>query len=92
MTDYTKKFGYSEEYLKKMIPINSNRCMCPTCGLFFKSIRGFDMHRRNMKCLSEEEMLDKGMAINKTGHWVSRLMSSDPTGFTVEKTSQESGV
>ena len=91
MTDYTKKFGYTPKYMNEMTPPNTARCMCPACGLFFKSIKGFDMHRRDGKCLSTQEMRDKGMDTNKTGHWISRKMASDPTGFTIDKTSNKRG-
>ena len=98
MTDYYEKFGYTKEFLDKMIPKNTNFCMCPTCGLFFNSSAGFDMHRIDDKsgdfgrrCLTTEEMYGKGMFLNKKGRWITREMDRTAVPFTVEKTSQESG-
>ena len=99
MTDYTKKFGHSKEYMRKMTPNDSAMCMCPACGLFFKSSAGFDMHRIDdpdgkygRRCLNIEEMKAKKMDRNKTGHWLTRKMDSKRVPFAIGETSPEGGV
>jgi hypothetical protein len=96
MTDYTKKFGHTLEYMKKMTPNYSMKCMCPACGLFFKSSAGFDKHRvgkhdpDERRCLTIEEMKGIGMDTNKSGHWVTELMDSEALERAVGKTSSDS--
>ena len=84
-SQYFEKFGYTNEYLDEMIPIGSSRCMCPACGLFFRSSTGFDKHRIDdpkgkdgRRCLNTTEMLEKGMVQTDSGHWVTEKMDSVP--------------
>ena len=51
---------------------------CPACSAYFNSTYAFDMHRigefgRNRRCMTETEMLNAGMGLNKTKWWVSAL-------------------
>ena len=52
----------------------SNACICTSCQLLFKSVNGFDAHRRgsmdNRRCLTEVELAMKGMTKNDKGQWV----------------------
>lgn len=55
----------------KLAP-GTNVCFCTTCGELFKSVGGFDKHRRAdpFRCLTTAEMREKGMALNEHGQWV----------------------
>ena len=50
---------------------------CPTCREYFNSMAGFDMHRAGpftaRRCLSPDEMRADGMAVSKSGWWVTSL-------------------
>jgi hypothetical protein len=54
---------------------------CPTCFTVFNSTAAFDKHRvgpfTDRKCLSDDEMLAKGMGPNKYGRWVSEKMTQE---------------
>lgn len=57
------------------LKVSHTRCKCPTCGLFFNSIAGFDKHRKGNYsegriCLSEPEMLSIGMDTSEAGYWL----------------------
>lgn len=54
-----------------MLPIGTARCQCSGCGRYFSSVGAFDKHRREGACLSETEMLGRGMVVNDRGYWVS---------------------
>lgn len=56
--------------------LTGQRNECPGCGLYFNSNKAFDKHRTgkhgvDRRCRTEQEMLDKGMALNQAGFWVS---------------------
>jgi hypothetical protein len=61
------------------LQVSHCRCRCPSCGLFFNSIAGFDKHRipdelfDGRRCRSESEMLAAGMGTNTAGYWVTAL-------------------
>lgn len=50
---------------------------CPTCGEYFKSVFAFVKHRvggyepNTRRCLTEEQMRERGMDKNARGFWVS---------------------
>lgn len=51
---------------------------CSICGSYFNSNLAFDKHRTGVygldrRCLTHEEMRAKGMAIAKSGFWVTEL-------------------
>jgi hypothetical protein len=58
------------------------RNLCTICGLDFGGIRAFDLHRigkheylhstdhpDGRRCLTEAEMLERGMYVNANGRW-----------------------
>ena len=56
--------------------LTGQRNQCPGCGLYFNSNVAFDKHRTgkhgvDRRCRSEQEMIDKGMALNSAGFWIS---------------------
>lgn len=52
------------------LPIGSGRCQCGGCDLYFGSVAGFDKHRRDGRCLTVEQMLERGMVVNEKGYWL----------------------
>lgn len=58
--------------------LTGRRCQCRACGEYFNSVPAFDMHRTGLympnerRCLSPEEMAEKGMAVNPAGFWVTQ--------------------
>jgi hypothetical protein len=57
------------------LPIGSNRCQCGGCDRYFASVAAFDKHRREGGCLTEAEMLGRGMSVNDKGYWVTQAWS-----------------
>lgn len=58
------------------LKVNHTYCKCSGCNKYFKSVSAFDKHRYSKnreprRCLSDEEMIKKGMAINSSGYWIS---------------------
>ncbi|HEX8784191.1 MAG TPA: hypothetical protein VF764_12510 [Steroidobacteraceae bacterium] len=57
-----------------MLPRGTDKCMCPTCGLYFNSSYAFGLHRTGpweaRTCLTVETMRARGWAQTKTGHWI----------------------
>jgi hypothetical protein len=52
----------------------TNLCHCSGCGLDFKSVSAFDSHRTGRhgperRCLTEQELRDKGFEPNDKGFW-----------------------
>lgn len=62
----------------------SGVCQCGGCRRYFTSVYAFDKHRAGpadaRRCLTKEEMLAAGMAVNERGLWVSSAM---PEGVVV---------
>jgi len=59
--------------------LTGDRNQCQGCKVFFNSTAAFDKHREGphgagRRCLSEAEMLAKGMAKNSAGFWVGSPM------------------
>ena len=60
------------------VPVGSNKCQCPACGLYFGGVRAFEVHRvgpgHNRRCLDVAGMSDKlGMpllTLNDRGYWI----------------------
>lgn len=58
---------------------------CSTCHQVFNSDVAFDMHRTGKfenpdnprRCMTFEEMAEKGMALNSRGRWVTSLKTED---------------
>ena len=61
----------------KVVGLTGFRNECPTCDELFNSIYAFEAHRVgeigvDRRCLGVEGMLEKGMAKNADGFWVSK--------------------
>jgi hypothetical protein len=56
-----------------MLPVGSNRCQCSGCDRHFSSVASFDKHRIEGRCLTTDEMLARGMAVNDKGYWVTAM-------------------
>jgi hypothetical protein len=60
-------------------PLKGNRNQCGACGEYFNSVKPFEIHRIgkhgvNRRCMTREEMLARGMSLNKEGFWISSKM------------------
>ena len=56
--------------------LGPSRNQCQGCKQYFNSQRAFDLHRRgkygvDRRCLTVDEMTDRGMYVNADGFWVS---------------------
>ena len=56
--------------------LTNSRNQCGGCRQYFNSNTAFDKHRTgehgvNRRCMTKEEMVDKGMSINPQGFWIS---------------------
>lgn len=56
--------------------LSGQRNQCQGCKQYFNSNYAFDKHRtgkhcKGRRCLTPEEMIAKGMLMNKAGFWVS---------------------
>lgn len=96
---YTDEFGRARRVLFHAKNYNSEINQCPTCSLYFNSDHSFDKHRTGTignttdnprRCMSEEEMLSRGMGINKRGWWVSEVLSQDKIDKLRERTKDPS--
>lgn len=64
-------------------PLTGQHNQCSGCGEHFNSNAAFDMHRigshtdHERRCLTVREMKGRGMALNKTGWWVTSLREND---------------
>ena len=62
--------------------LTGDRNQCPSCGLHFNSTAAFGKHRTGSftgfqrRCLTESEMLAKGMGKSKSGFWVGAPMAN----------------
>jgi hypothetical protein len=56
--------------------LGGERCRCPTCGLYFNSVSGFDRHRvgkigsPERRCLTDTELGAAGWTRGPKGHWL----------------------
>lgn len=62
--------------------LTGDRNQCAGCGSLFNSTRAFDMHRAGefgvgRRCLTEAEMLAKGMVIGADAFWRGSAMPAD---------------
>jgi hypothetical protein len=53
------------------LPLKGRESQCTTCGAVFAGVGLFDDHLIGLfgGCLTEEQMLDKGWALNYRGRW-----------------------
>lgn len=59
--------------------LTGRRNQCPGCSEYFNSLTAFDAHRvgefgLNRRCRTKEEMIEKGMSLNKDGFWIASKM------------------
>jgi len=59
--------------------LTGDRNQCQGCKAYFNSTFAFDKHRtgehgKDRCCLTEAEMLAKGMCKNAAGYWISAAM------------------
>lgn len=58
------------------LALRGNQCLCRACGEYFKSVFAFEKHRTGTfrplarRCLSEDEMRNKGM-LKRGEFWIS---------------------
>jgi len=62
--------------------LTGDRNQCPGCGYYFNSIKAFDRHRTgkhgvDRRCRTVEEMIQRGMLVNKDGFWVTEKMDKE---------------
>lgn len=58
--------------------LTGSRCLCRGCNEYFNSVHAFDRHRvwaspTVQRCLTDEEMVGKGMSVNSSGFWITKL-------------------
>lgn len=66
--------------------LSGDRNQCQGCKQPFNSSYAFDKHRvgefgKDRRCLTQSEMLAKGMGTNTAGFWVSALMTDASNGY-----------
>ena len=76
--------------------LTGDRNQCQGCKEFFNSTAAFDKHRVGQHgvdrhCLTEPEMLDKGMAKSSTGFWVGSPMANAASPYWQNIADQEPG-
>lgn len=59
--------------------LSGDRNQCAGCSEYFNSSFAFDKHRTgdfgiSRRCITKEEMISKGMAVNAAGFWISAAM------------------
>lgn len=62
-----------------MKQLRGDRNQCPGCNRYFNSTGAFQKHRtgeygKDRRCMTEEEMIAKGMSINSDGFWIGSKM------------------
>jgi len=76
--------------------LTGDRNQCQGCKTHFNSTAAFDKHRSGQhgvdrRCLTEPEMLAKGMAKNAAGFWVGSPMLNAGTQYWQNSDDQTSG-
>ncbi|WP_160803633.1 hypothetical protein [Nitrosomonas sp. GH22] len=61
------------------LELTGDRNQCPTCNEYFNSTAAFDKHRTgkygvDRRCLTVQEMNNKGMSKNDAGFWITSTM------------------
>ncbi len=64
----------SDKASKRGVALRGDRNQCAGCGCLFNSTHAFEKHRAgehgvSRRCLSEGEMLAKGMVLGVDGFW-----------------------
>lgn len=82
----TTKTRYRKTNKEAQIPklkLTGQRNQCPSCGEHFNSNFAFAKHlvgtvaTAERRCMTEAEMIDKGMSKNSKGFWVTASMSDN---------------
>jgi len=74
---YGPNLGDEVTWDKELRPVlKGDKNQCPSCGELFNSTYAFDTHRhgsfgKDRRCMTLEEMTEKGMAKNDAGFWIS---------------------
>ena len=60
--------------------LTGQRNQCQGCKQYFNSNKAFDKHRtgkhgHDRRCRTPDEMLAKGMSLNKANFWITKAMS-----------------
>jgi hypothetical protein len=60
-----------------MKPLSGDRNQCPACSKYFNSSLAFEKHRTGQfgidrRCMTTEEMLEKGMSEKIDGFWITK--------------------
>lgn len=76
--------------------LTGDRNQCQGCKAYFNSTAAFDKHRAGQhgvdrRCLTEAEMLAKGMAQNSGGFWVGSPMGDAASLYRQNSADQEVG-
>ena len=59
---------------KPRLKLRGDRNQCPSCLEYFNSTRAFEKHRHGVfgvdrRCMTDAEMVDKGMVLGADGFW-----------------------
>jgi hypothetical protein len=58
--------------------LTGSRCLCRGCGEYFNSVKSFDRQRIDYpdgrRCLSSDDMHQRGMTLNRQGFWITEPM------------------
>ncbi len=62
--------------------LTGQRNQCRGCSQYFNSNKAFDKHRtgkhgHGRRCLTPEEMMAKGMSLNKANFWITKAMPQE---------------
>ena len=61
--------------------LKGDRNQCTACHHYFNSIGAFEKHRTgkmdSRRCLTPDEMQDKGMSVNQAGFWIGTKMPAN---------------
>ena len=62
--------------------LTGQRNQCQGCKQYFNSNKAFDKHRtgkhgHDRRCRTPDEMLAKGMSLNKANFWITKSMPVD---------------
>jgi hypothetical protein len=62
--------------------LKGDKNQCQGCKEFFNSIKAFDMHRTgkhgvDRRCMTVEEMINKGMSLNASDFWITEKKSKE---------------
>ena len=70
--------------------LTGQKNQCRGCSQYFNSNYAFDKHRtgeygHGRRCLTTDEMIDKGMSLNANGFWITAQMRDAKSIFKGEQ-------